>query len=96
MTLAGNVKSLRPSHRLTFLFCPGSLRANFQNFHVRVQVRIDLAFQSTDPFADGFIEAPDDAHAAPPTGWRRHDTNFQLLMYFDPIKPANGSQVQYA
>lgn len=45
---------------------------------------MELAFQSTDSFADGYIEAPDDAHAPPPTGWRRHDTNFHLLVYHDP------------
>ena len=49
-----------------------------------LQVRVELAFQSADPFADGFIDPPDDAFAPPPTGWRRHDTNFQLLVYYDP------------
>lgn len=48
------------------------------------QVRVELAFQSADSFADGYIEAPDDAYAPPPTGWRRNDTNFQLLVYYDP------------
>lgn len=45
---------------------------------------MEHAFQSTDSFAEGYIEAPDDAYAPPPTGWRRHDTNFQLLVYYDP------------
>lgn len=45
---------------------------------------MELAFQSTDPFASGYIAPPDDAFAPPPSGWRRHDTNFQLLVYYDP------------
>ncbi|CAM9953059.1 unnamed protein product, partial [Ectocarpus sp. 8 AP-2014] len=48
-----------------------------------LQVRVEPAFQTTDPFSDGYIEPPDDAYAPPPTGWRRNDTNFQLLVYYD-------------
>ncbi|CAM9447533.1 unnamed protein product, partial [Scytosiphon promiscuus] len=57
-----------------------------------LQVRIELAFQSTDPLTDGYIEAPDDAHAPPPMGWRRHDTNFQLLVYYDPSNPTSACE----
>ncbi|CAB1111431.1 unnamed protein product [Ectocarpus sp. CCAP 1310/34] len=48
-----------------------------------LQVRVEPAFQTTDPFSDGYIEPPDDAYAPPPTGWRRNDTNFQLVVYHD-------------
>ncbi|CAM9166116.1 unnamed protein product, partial [Ectocarpus sp. 12 AP-2014] len=48
-----------------------------------LQVRVEPAFQTTDPFSDGYIEPPDDAYAPPPTGWRRNDTNFRLLVYHD-------------
>ncbi|CAM9375008.1 unnamed protein product [Ectocarpus sp. 4 AP-2014] len=48
-----------------------------------LQVRVEPAFQTTDPFSDGYIEPPDDVYAPPPTGWRRNDTNFQLLVYYD-------------
>ena len=41
-------------------------------------------FQSENPFEDRYIEAPDPAHAPPSTGWRRFDTHFQLLAYYDP------------
>lgn len=58
------------------------------------QVRVELAFQSTDSFADGYIEEPDDVHAPPPTGWRRHDTHFHLLVYYDPPTAGQVSTVQ--
>lgn len=53
------------------------------------KVRVEPLFQSDNPFEDRYIETPDPAYAPPATGWRRFDTNFQLLMYYDP--PSNGN-----
>ena len=55
------------------------------NFEWRgdAKVRVEPAFQSTDPFGEHYIEAPDAAFAPPATGWNRQDTSFQLLVYYD-------------
>lgn len=53
------------------------------------KVRVEPLFQSDNPFEDRYIETPDPAYAPPATGWRRFDTNFQLLVYYDP--PLNGN-----
>lgn len=49
-------------------------------------MRVEPAFQSTDPFAEHYIEAPDAAFSPPTTGWNRQDTSFQLLVYYDQPK----------
>ncbi|CAM9813986.1 unnamed protein product [Ectocarpus sp. 6 AP-2014] len=56
-----------------------------------LQVRVEPAFQTTDPFSGGYIEPPDEAYAPPPTGWRRNDTNFQLLVYYDGQESSSSS-----
>eukprot|EP00903_Cladosiphon_okamuranus_P018895 g17378.t1 len=61
-------------------------RHQLDNGMEELQVRVEVAFQSTDSFAERYIEAPDDAYAPPPTGWRRHDTDFHLLVYYDPAR----------
>lgn len=45
---------------------------------------MEPAFQSDEPFGDSYIEAPDAAYAPAGMPWQRQDTNFQLLVYYDP------------
>ena len=45
---------------------------------------MERAFQSTEPFQDDYIEAPDPAYAPSTSAWRRYDTFYQLLVYSEP------------
>lgn len=71
----------------------GVPRLHSSEYPPHKQVRVEHAFQTTEPFGKGYIEAPDPAYAPSTTGWHRHDTNFQLLVYCEGAPGERRSRV---